>query len=187
MAKTRQPAEIECSPTASAGRFSLFSGTKIFLCAWKFFSIQGLCVTLVAGRARGISSYSKTAEAACMNKADEARESGVSRGVDRTARCILNIISESAGPRHTPARGSVIYCVRNPGSQKFLPWTHEGDFPVTSFEPPPFGMGELQIVEMRPASNAVEAITNCFSGERGDQPRVVFQLGRIRRREHAAA
>ncbi|TPN44060.1 MULTISPECIES: hypothetical protein [unclassified Mesorhizobium] len=186
MAKARHAAEMECSPTSSTGHFFVFSN-KNFSLHVEVLSYPRPVRYAGCGSGKGISSYSKTAEAACMNKADEARESGVSRGVDRTARCILNIISESAGPRHTPARGSVIYCVRNPGSQKFLSWTHEGDFPVTSFEPPPFGMGELQIVEMRPASNAVEVITNCFSGERGDQPRVVFQLGRIRRREHAAA
>jgi hypothetical protein len=128
-----------------------------------------------------------------MNKADEARESGVSRGVDRTVRYLLDIIPESAGPRHTPARGSVtsrggvIHCVRDPGPQKFLPPAHEVDFPDTSLQPPPFGMDELQIVEMRSASITVRSITNCFSGEQGGQPRVEFQLGHIRRPEHAAA
>ncbi|ESY79131.1 hypothetical protein X740_17675 [Mesorhizobium sp. LNHC221B00] len=48
-------------------------------------------------------------------------------------------------------------------------------------------MDELQIVEMRSASITVGSITNCFSGEQGGQPRVEFQLGRIRRPEHAAA
>lgn len=56
-----------------------------------------------------------------MNNADEARESGVSRGIDRerTARYVLDIIPESAGPRRATAQGSVIYSVRGPGSQAF--------------------------------------------------------------------
>ncbi|WP_292380237.1 hypothetical protein [Mesorhizobium sp.] len=56
-----------------------------------------------------------------MNNADEARESGVSRGIDRerTARYVLDLIPESAGPRRATAQGSVIYSVRGPGSQAF--------------------------------------------------------------------
>ncbi|MGX7874719.1 AraC family transcriptional regulator [Mesorhizobium sp. ORM6] len=59
-----------------------------------------------------------------MKNADEARESGVSRGVDRAARYVLDIIPESAGPRRATARGSVIHSVRGPGSQKFLAREH---------------------------------------------------------------
>ena len=59
-----------------------------------------------------------------MKNADEARESGVSRGVDRTARYVLDIIPESAGPRRATARGSVIHSVRGPGSQTFLAMEH---------------------------------------------------------------
>ncbi|WP_136616630.1 MULTISPECIES: helix-turn-helix domain-containing protein [Mesorhizobium] len=61
-----------------------------------------------------------------MKNADEARESGDSRGVGReqTARYVLDIIPESAGPRRATARGSVIYSVRSPGSQTFLAKEH---------------------------------------------------------------
>jgi AraC family transcriptional regulator len=61
-----------------------------------------------------------------MKNAGEARESGDSRGVDRerTARYVLDIIPESAGPRRATARGSVIYSVRSPGSQTFLAREH---------------------------------------------------------------
>jgi AraC family transcriptional regulator len=59
-----------------------------------------------------------------MKNADEARESGVSWGVDRTARYVLDIIPESAGPRRATARGSVIHSIRSPGSQKFLAKEH---------------------------------------------------------------
>ena len=59
-----------------------------------------------------------------MKNADEARESGVSRGVDRLARYVLDIIPESAGPRRATARGSVIHSVRGPGSQNFLAREH---------------------------------------------------------------
>lgn len=61
-----------------------------------------------------------------MKNADEARESGDSRGVDRkrTARYVLDIIPESAGPRRATTRGSVIYSVRSPGSQTFLAKEH---------------------------------------------------------------
>lgn len=61
-----------------------------------------------------------------MKNADEARESGVSRGIDRerTARFVLDIIPESAGPRRATAQGSVIYSVRGPGSQTFLAKEH---------------------------------------------------------------
>lgn len=103
-----------------AGHFFL-SRIKIFLCAWEFFPSQGVCVTLRSGREKGIRSSVDTAEAARMNNADEARESGVSRGIDRerTARYVLDIIPESAGPRRATAQGSVIYSVRGPGSQAF--------------------------------------------------------------------
>jgi AraC family transcriptional regulator len=61
-----------------------------------------------------------------MKNAGEARESGDSRGVDRerTARYVLDIIPESAGPRRATARGSAIYSIRSPGSQKFLAKEH---------------------------------------------------------------
>lgn len=57
-----------------------------------------------------------------MKITDDARESGVSRGVnrERTARFVLDIIPESAGPRRVTARGSVISSVRDPVSQTFI-------------------------------------------------------------------
>ncbi|WP_245445632.1 hypothetical protein [Mesorhizobium kowhaii] len=61
-----------------------------------------------------------------MKNADEARESGDSQGVDRarTARHVFDIIPENAGPRRATPRGSAIYSVRAPGSQKFLAKEH---------------------------------------------------------------
>ncbi|TSE08694.1 helix-turn-helix transcriptional regulator [Mesorhizobium intechi] len=59
-----------------------------------------------------------------MRNAGEAREGGDSRGVDRTARYVLDIVPESAGPRRATARGSVIHSVRGPGSQTFLAKEH---------------------------------------------------------------
>ncbi|WP_246675518.1 MULTISPECIES: AraC family transcriptional regulator [unclassified Mesorhizobium] len=105
---------------------SFLSRIKNFLCAWKFFSIRGVCVTLIPGQGKGIPSGGKPAEATRMKHAGGARESGDSQGVDqeRTARYVLDIIPESAGPRRATARGSVIYSVRSPGSQKFLAREH---------------------------------------------------------------
>lgn len=75
-------------------------------------------------RAKGIASGGKAAEATRMKNPDEARDSGVSRGVDQVARYVLDIIPESAGPRRATARGSVIQSVRGPGSQTFLAKEH---------------------------------------------------------------
>lgn len=56
-----------------------------------------------------------------MGNADKARESGD----HRTARHVLDIIPENAGPRRATPRGSVIYSVRGgPGSQRFLAKEH---------------------------------------------------------------
>ncbi|RWC51665.1 MAG: AraC family transcriptional regulator [Mesorhizobium sp.] len=61
-----------------------------------------------------------------MKNTDDARESGDSRGVnrERTARYVLDIIPESAGPRRATARGSAIYSARGPASQRFLAKGH---------------------------------------------------------------
>ncbi|MER9520596.1 MULTISPECIES: hypothetical protein [unclassified Mesorhizobium] len=61
-----------------------------------------------------------------MKNTDDARDSGDSRGVnrERTARYVLDIIPESAGPRRATTRRSVIYSVRDPVSQKFLAKKH---------------------------------------------------------------
>lgn len=61
-----------------------------------------------------------------MSNVGEARESGDSRGADRAviARDVFDIIPENAGPRRATPRGSAIYSVRAPGSQKFLAKEH---------------------------------------------------------------
>ncbi|MER8413235.1 hypothetical protein [Mesorhizobium sp. M0491] len=61
-----------------------------------------------------------------MKNTDDARDSGDSRGVnrERTARYVLDIIPESAGPRRATTRRSVIYSVRDPVPQKFLAKKH---------------------------------------------------------------
>lgn len=49
---------------------------------------------------------------------------GASAVSGRADRYVLDIIPESAGPRKSTMRGSVIHSVRNPGSQKFLAKEH---------------------------------------------------------------
>ncbi|WP_081734785.1 hypothetical protein [Mesorhizobium sp. L2C084A000] len=57
-----------------------------------------------------------------MKNTDDARDSGDSRGVnrERTARYVLDIIPESAGPRRATTRRSVIHSARDPVPQTFL-------------------------------------------------------------------
>lgn len=61
-----------------------------------------------------------------MENTDEVRGRGGSRtlGEERTARYVVDIIPESAGPRKVITRGSVIHSIRDPGSQKFLAKEH---------------------------------------------------------------
>ncbi|WP_250888799.1 hypothetical protein [Mesorhizobium sp. dw_380] len=112
-----------------------------------------------------------------MNKADEARESGVSRGVDRATRYVLDIIPESAGPRRATARGSIIYSIPSPALSELA--IDEFHFAEAGLEPLAFGRGDLRV-------DAAGSITNCFSGEQGGQPGVELHLGIIRRPDHAA-
>lgn len=61
-----------------------------------------------------------------MKNAGGVPEGGDHRGADRErpARHVVDIIPEAAGPRIATLRGSVIYSVRSPGSQKFLAKEH---------------------------------------------------------------
>lgn len=61
-----------------------------------------------------------------MENTDEVRGRGGSRslGEERTARYVVDIIPESAGPRKVITRGSVMHSVPGPGSQKFLAEEH---------------------------------------------------------------
>jgi len=74
-------------------------------------------------QARDLDRLARQLRQGGMKNADEARD-GAPRGVDRTARHVLDIIPESAGPRQATMRGSVIHSIRSPGSQKFLAKEH---------------------------------------------------------------
>jgi AraC family transcriptional regulator len=119
-----------------------------------------------------------------MRNADEAREGGDSRGVDRTARYVLDIIPESAGPRRATARGGVIHSIRGPGSQTFLAREHSAGTVLRPGRRFRASLGSDRITEYD--AGAGRSITNCFSGERGGRPWVEFHLGHIRRPGHAA-
>jgi hypothetical protein len=124
-----------------------------------------------------------------MKNADEARESGVFRGIDRerTTRCVLNIIPESAGPLRATAQENVICSVRGPGSQTFLAKEYSVGIVLAPMQPAhrsPSGR-----IDHRNGANEDagphRAITNCFWGERAGWPRVELCLGLIRRPKNA--
>lgn len=188
MAKTSRRAKMKRSATPIRPIPCFFSRIKIFLCTWEFFPSEDGCVTLSSGPGRGLRRR-RTAEAVRMKNADEARESGISRGIDRkrAARYVLDIIPESAGPRRATAQGSVIYSVCGPGSQTFLAKEYSAGIVLAPMQPAhrsPSG----RIAHMNGPHDGAgprRVITNCFSRERPGRPRVELYLELIRRPKNA--